>query len=204
MFSLVSSNHLSSEEIIRCLKNLQKINYSTYDQLIFDTDLKMKPLATQIEKDLKKMSLDIEKMIIGEYKWGEEVIIDTWQYNIKEVAREYINLPEKHMIDLIKLQGFREIVEPIHIRILLESSEEIFENQERMKNLEVVSNIFELWMRLHLMADVSFYPKIDSNHIQLMDPFMRSKVREQNRKNADFKEKYLSEKFNIKKFVLGF
>ena len=158
----------------------------------------------QISSDLQSMTIDISKMVKGEFKWGEEVLVNTWQYNLKEFAKSLVNLPQKYMVDLINLQGFKEIIKPYHIRILLESSVEIFENQERMKNLEVISYIFEVWMRLHLMADVNYLPRISSKHIQLQDPFMRSQIREQNRKNQEFKKKYLSQDFNIKEFVLTF
>ena len=195
---------LRSEEIFSALSKIKGVNLSTYDQVILDSDPEVAPLMKQIDSDLQKMNEDISKMVKGEFKWGEEVLTDTWQYNLKEVAKCFVNLPQKFMVDIINLKSFKENVKPYHIRILLESSVEIFENQERMKNLEVISYIFEVWMRLHLMADANYLPRIDSKHIQLQDPFMRSQIREQNRKNQDFKKKYLSQDFNIKSFVLTF
>ena len=44
-------------------------------------------------------------------------------------------------------------------------------------------------------------PKIDSRHIQLMNPFMRKNIRDINKSNTNFKEKYMnSTTFNIKNF----
>lgn len=56
-------------------------------------------------------------------------------------------------------------------------------------------------MRLQLMTDVNYLPRINSRHIQLMDPFMRKNIREENRRNEKFEKKYLNrESFNLKQF----
>jgi hypothetical protein len=198
-----ADNFLDSKDLSRSLNLIKRDYFTTYDQLLIDSDPEMKKLAGQIERDLTSMEDQIQKMTRGNFKWSETVL-NSWQWNLKEVAKRYVLLPEKHMVDLITLKGFRDIIKPFHIRILLESSEELFENLDRIENLEVISYLFEVWMRLQLMSDVNFLPRIDSKHIQLMDPFMRQKVRQQNRNNKDFKDKYLCKDFDLKKFVNDF
>lgn len=102
------------------------------------------------------MSKTVEDMTEGFYKWDEDITPGTWKHNLTEITKVLNQLPEKQMVDLIELKGFRETVDPFSIRIFLESTEEIFENQERMKNLEVISRCFETFMRLQLMADVNY------------------------------------------------
>ena len=131
-------NFLNSKDLSRGLCNVKNEHFTTYDQLLIDCDPAMRKIAGQIERDLTSMEDDIQKMTRGNYKWSE-TLLNTWQWNLKEVAKTYVLLPEKHMVDLMTLKGFRDIIKPFHIRILLESSEELFENLERIENLEVIS-----------------------------------------------------------------
>lgn len=51
------------------------------------------------------------------------------------------------------------------------------------------------------MKDFANLTKIDSRHIQVVDPLMRFKIRQTNRKNIFIKKKYFNAAFNLKNFV---
>lgn len=120
------SEKIPTEKVLQLLSKIKTDDLSTYDQMLYDTDVHLVPLFNQIENDFKDMVYDINTMVDGNFRWGEELVFNTWQFNISEVVRYYSKLPEKHMVDLLKIHSFTNIVEPFHIRILLESSQEIF------------------------------------------------------------------------------
>lgn len=195
----------SNTKNLEVLKTLVKKDITPYElQLLFNHP-SYDQFQKHIEEIMDAISTAVSEMTNGLFKWGEdEPGTPQWKKSMLTLFKTYNRLPEKQMVDLIEIRYFRELAPPFAIRIFLESAEEIFENPERMKYLEHISQIFETFMRLHLMLDVNYFPKIDSRHIQLMDPFMRCKIREQNRNNVDFKAKYLCNEFNIKKFCVRF
>ena len=157
----------------------------------------------EIERVFEYVQKATEDMTNGYFKWEDDEKV-FWKNSLLAVLKCYNKLNEKLMVDLIDLRYFRNLIQPFHVRILLESTEEIFENPERMKFLEHISQVFETFMRVHLIQDVNYLPRIDSRHIQLMDPMMRCKIRDINCSNQEFKAKYLCAEFNIKKFCVRF
>ena len=157
----------------------------------------------EIERVFEHVQKAAEDMTQGFFKWEDDEKV-FWKNNLLTILKCYNKLNERQMVDLIDLSFFRNLIKPFHVRIFLESTEEIFENPERMKFLEHISQVFETFMRVHLMNDVNYLPRIDSRHIQLMDPMMRCKIREINCNNKEFKDKYLCTDFNIKKFCVKF
>ena len=140
-------------------------------------------------------------MTQGSFKWEEEIEPNSWQDDLRMICRFYNSLEIKQMVDLVDIFGFKELCNPKIIRVLVESSEELFLNPERLCNLDIISQLFELWMRIYFIQQINYYPKIDSKHIQLMDPLMRNKIREMNRVNKEFKSNYFDgADFNIKDF----
>ena len=52
------------------------------------------------------------------------------------------------------------------------------------------------------LYDINYMPRMDSAHLALMDPFNRTRIRDSNRKNPAFNEKYVkNDLFDIKKFI---
>lgn len=200
----VSNIVTSTSDILAGLENIRRGQITPNDIVIYQQDPIMQQLSKIIENSLDQMTRYTEMMTEGDFTWHEEIPKGSWKDIINQTCTSYNMLPEKQMVDLVEIKGFRELIDPFSMRIFLESTQEIFENQERMKNLEVISSSFEVFMRLQFMADVNYLPRIDSRHIQLMDPFMRCKIREMNRTNEDLIEKYLGVNFNVKKFCLEF
>jgi hypothetical protein len=186
------------------LKFFNRDDISPYDPIILAREPSYMRLQKEIDYVLNEMRKASDEMTNGHFKWDEEILPGKWQFSMRAIFRPFILMPERQMVDLTELTGFREVLDPFCFRIFMESSQEIFEFQERMKSLEIISLFCEAFMRLHLQADVSYLPKIDSRHIQLMDPFMRTSIRKSNRKNSQFQEKYLNDKFDIKKFCFDF
>jgi len=190
---------------IEGLKYISRKEITPYDSIL----LSKEPGFIKIEQEIGDIILEMVKakddMTLGKFKWDKSEKNAKWTVNMKPIFKALCQLPEKQMIDLIEIPKFRECLDPFTLRIYLESTEEIFEHPERMPYLENISAFFELFMRLHLKADVNYLPRIPSRHIQLMDPFMRKNIREQNRNNMQFKDKYLNkQRFHLKKFCLEF
>jgi len=142
-------------------------------------------------------------MALGMFKWEEDIIPNSWQDDLRLICKVYNSLPEKQMIDLTDITGFKNNITPNTIRILIESIQELFENPERLCNLDLISQVFELWMRIYFIGFINYLPRIDSKHIQLMNPMMRSNIRSTNRANKDFKAEFMNDKnFDIKTFCL--
>ena len=69
------------------------------------------------------------------------------------------------------------------------------------KALRFQTNLLETFLWHHLEADTCFSPKITTPDINLIDPFMRIKIRERNREDTKLKAKYFSKDFDIKQFT---
>ena len=65
-------------------------------------------------------------MTQGCFKWEEEIEPHSWQDDLRMICRYYNSLEEKQMVDLVDIFGFKELCNPKIIRILIESSEELF------------------------------------------------------------------------------
>jgi hypothetical protein len=69
------------------------------------------------------------------------------------------------------------------------------------KALRFHTNLLEIFLWHHLNADTRFHTKITTVDINLIDPFLRIRIREKNRNDTFLKEKYFNPMFDIKKLV---
>jgi hypothetical protein len=69
------------------------------------------------------------------------------------------------------------------------------------KALRFHTNLLEIFLWHHLNADTRFHPKITTVDINVIDPFLRIKIRERNRADPMIKEKYYNSMFDLKKFI---
>ena len=69
------------------------------------------------------------------------------------------------------------------------------------KALRFQTNLLEIFMWHHFRADTRFHPKIPTYDINLMDPFLRIRIRKENSNDKNLINKYLNPAFDIKKFV---
>lgn len=189
------------------LKFLEKLNreeITPYDDNFFLRDPNFNMLRQHIKSVFDKLKEAVEDMAQGMFKWEEEIEPNSWMDDLKNICKFYNSLQEKQMVDMVDIIGFKDCMTPNVLRILIESADELFENPERLANLEIISQVFELWMRVYFIQSINYYPRIDSKHIQLMDPLMRNKIRELNRANKDFKSTFFDENsFDIKKFCFN-
>lgn len=70
------------------------------------------------------------------------------------------------------------------------------------KALRIQNSLSEIFLLHHLRSDTRFHNKIATENINLTDPLMRIKIREMNRNDPLIKKKYLSDSFDLKKFIL--
>ena len=189
------------------LKFLEKLNreeITPYDDNFFLRDPNFNTLRQHIKSVFDKLKEAVEDMAQGMFKWEEEIEPNSWMDDLKNICKFYNSLQEKQMVDMVEIIGFKDCMTPNVLRILIESADELFENPERLANLEIISQVFELWMRVYFIQSINYYPRIDSKHIQLMDPLMRNKIRELNRANKDFKSTFFDDNsFDIKKFCFN-
>jgi hypothetical protein len=66
--------------------------------------------------------------------------------------------------------------------------------------LRFQTNLIEIFLWHHLRADTRFHPKITTVDINLIDPFLRIKIREKNRRDPVLSKKYFNSLFDLKKF----
>lgn len=182
------------------LKKISREEITPYDENFFQRDPNYHSFITHSQVIFSKIKSAVNDMSVGMFKWEEEIMPNSWEEDLILICKFYNSLPDKQMVDLIDIPGFNENITPDTIRILIESVQELFECPERLCNLDLISQVFELWMRNSFMQFINYMPRIDSKHIQLMDPLMRSKIRETNRKDKDFEDKFVKN-FDIKKFI---
>ena len=186
---------------LKFLERLARDEITPYDDNFFLRDQNFNLLKEHIKSVFDRLKEAVEDMSQGMFKWEEEIEPNSWQDDLRIICKFYNSLQEKQMVDMVEITGFKDCVTPGIIRVLVESSEELFENPERLCNLEIISAVFELWMRVYFIQHINYYPRIDSKHIQLMDPLMRNKIRELNRANKEFKQVFFDDmNFDIKKF----
>ena len=147
------------------LKYIARDDITPYDIILIAKEPAYIRLQKEISLILNEIKKATEDMTNGLFKWDEEISPGNWTYSMRAIFRAFNQLPERQMIDLTEIIGFREVLDPFCLRIFMESSQELFDNQERIKSLEIISLFCETFMRLHLQADVRFMPKIDSRHI---------------------------------------
>lgn len=187
------------------LKFICRDEITPYDTILLSKEPAFIKILSEIENILIEIAKARDDMCLGKFKWDENLNSLKWTQNMRKIFKVFCKLPEKQMVDLVELPGFRDYVDPFTLRIFMESIDEIFEHPERMKFLETISVIFEIFMRLQILNDINYMPQIDSRHIQLMNPFMRKNIRDINKGNSNFREKYInSTTFNIKIFCLSF
>jgi hypothetical protein len=59
----------------------------------------------------------------------------------------------------------------------------------------------EIFLWHHFNADTRFHPRVSTGDINISDPFLRIRIREQNQKDVKFNQKYFNVFFNLKKFA---
>ena len=65
------------------------------------------------------------------------------------------------------------------------------------------SRMLKVFYYCYLLKDLSFYPRIHSETLMMMDPLYRHKIRVKNQNDELIKNKYVNEgSFNLKKFIL--
>jgi hypothetical protein len=69
------------------------------------------------------------------------------------------------------------------------------------KALRFQTNLLEIFLWHHLCPDTRFHSKITTVDINVIDPFLRTKIRERNRNDQKLKDKYFNSSFDLKKFV---
>jgi hypothetical protein len=185
------------------LTSIDRLEISPYDTNFFIRSQEYHIMLAYARRTFEDLKTAVKSMTEGMFKWEEELDPLSWQSDLLTICKHYNALPEKQMVDIVELPGFRETIDAGTIRVLIESTEELFENPERLFNLNLISQTFELWMRMTYLQDINYMPRIDSRHIQLMDPMMRNKIRENNKQNKEFYKKYLgNENFQLKKFLM--
>ena len=184
------------------LSEITRDEITPYDVNFFQRSPKFAVMLTHCQSVFSQLKLAVNSMTEGMFKWEEELEPSSWQSDLILICRTFNSLPEKQMVDLVHLSSFVEIIDPSTLRILIESSEELFENPERLINLGLISQVFELFMRMVFLSDINYLPRIDSGHMALIDPFNRTRIRDTNRKNLEFNQKYVkNDLFEIKKFI---
>lgn len=67
--------------------------------------------------------------------------------------------------------------------------------------LRLQSSLMEVFLWHHFMSDVRFNPSMTTTNMNLIDPFLRIKIRDYNRSDQKILDKYFTANFNIKKFM---
>ena len=70
------------------------------------------------------------------------------------------------------------------------------------KTLRLQTSLIEIFLWHHIKADTRFNLSMSTTNLNLIDPFLRIKIRESNRKDEKLNQKYFNSKFNLKKFIL--
>jgi len=141
---------ISESSYFEGLKFICRDEITPYDTILLSKEPAFIKILSEIENLLIEIAKARDDMCLGKFKWDESLKNQgsvQWTQNFRKIFKVFCKLPEKQMIDLVEMPGFRDYVDPFTLRIFLESIEEIFEHQERMKFLEIISIIFEVFMR---------------------------------------------------------
>lgn len=161
------------------------------------------------------MSKHTNQFIKGDFSWEKSV-------GVKEVQRiRYMtHLPFLSTIYFANPDGSRRRIQNNYIQLVdarfmqkafpLKVVSDYMSIQNNMFGTEIYnqsqllqSDVLEIFLKFHLMADFKFHLKIDGSELKIVDPLTRIKIRERTYADEFIIKKYLSEEFNIKKFVFS-
>jgi hypothetical protein len=69
------------------------------------------------------------------------------------------------------------------------------------KTLRMQTSMMEIFLWHHVKSDTRFNLSMSTANLNLIDPFLRIKIRESNKNNEQLRQKYFNSKFDLKKFV---
>ena len=108
------------------LSEITRDEITPYDVNFFQRSPKFAVMLTHCQSVFSQLKLAVNSMTEGMFKWEEELEPSSWQSDLILICRTFNSLPEKQMVDLVHLSSFVEIIDPSTLRILIESSEELF------------------------------------------------------------------------------